>query len=72
MWGALTCSTKTVDIWAYTVLKMMVAIMMGKKPSIRFTSSTCVTVYSHFSLFPGCFGPLLVAALSRHLQQPTL
>lgn len=51
------------------MLKMMVAIMMGKKPSILFTSSTCVTVYSHFSLCPGCFGPLLVAALSKHLQQ---
>ena len=50
------------------VLKTMVATMMGRKPSMRFTSSTCVTVYSHFSPRPGCFAPLLVAALSRHLQ----
>lgn len=50
------------------VLKMMVATMMGRKPSMRLTSSTCVTVYSHFSPWPGCFAPRLVAALSRHLQ----
>lgn len=35
------------------VLKTMVAIMMGTKPSMRLTSSTCVTVYSHFSCTPG-------------------
>ena len=50
------------------MLKMMVATMMGRKPSMRLTSSTCVTVYSHFSPRPGCFAPLLVAALSRHLH----
>ena len=51
------------------VLKMMVATIIGRKPSMRLTSSTCVTVYSHFSPRPGCFAPLLVAALSRHLQR---
>ena len=56
------------------MLNMMVAIMMGRKPSMRLTSSTCVTVYSHFSsAAPACFPLLRVAALSRHLwQEPQL